>query len=66
MEQRQRLDFILTNIDHSTSASFWETVFVKIQGIYWNWNNDSLFFCCNFQNTILILSAEGKEKFFVF
>ena len=43
MEQRQRFYFILPNIDHSTSALFWETGFVTIPVIYWSSNNESVF-----------------------
>ena len=64
MEKRRRFYFILRNIDYSTSALFLETGFVTIQGIYWNWKMSHCFVCCNFQKTVLIRSAEGKERGF--
>ena len=44
MDQRRWYYLIHPNIDHSTSALFWETGFITTQGIYWNRKNDS-FFC---------------------
>ena len=48
------------------SATFLETVFVTIQGIYWSWKMTNCYVCDNCQMSIFIQSSNVKECFFVF
>ena len=65
MEQRRRFYFILTNIDCSTSASFWKIDFVTIPVINIKTQITTQYFVFrNCKKTILIRSAEVKDEFF--